>query len=609
MMALSRRATLVLSFCGFGLAASCTDSRSGDAEVARDTADQNKVPPVEDGATLTLLPQDPVVTTDGQTPYDLLFRVERAGKDLTPEAFLSIDDERLGHFEGAKFVGNPSQAGKSVVRAQRGEEVGQTTLTVRQKVIVLVPGTSADAPSKFGGSPSAKRIPEVVYPLASALLPPNISELEFHYKPNEASLFELRLLSDSLDLRIYSGCNKVGDGCVVVPDEKTTKLIMQAGRGKTMSFTMRGTGAEGGEVGTSVSQDLSFSEQDMKGGLYYWAASIGGIARYDFGLRGQKSESYYGPLRAGGICVGCHAMSRNGKRIAVGMNIPGPALMRALDAGSRTKLFEVGPGVIAGSNYQAFTSDGKYLLTTEYGGLAVRDGTTGTLIGKNPSLPSATMPDVSPDGKTVVFARSPTLCIPPLCPNLSTEKASLMKVSFAADGTFGSPVDLVKSAGENNYYPSVSPDGKYVVFNRAAGDSYDAADAQVMVVPLSGGSPINLPSVNVVLGNSWPKWSPFVHRFKNKSVLWLTFSSRRPFGVRGGTNAQIWMLPVEIAALEKGQPSQYPPFRLPFQEFATGNHIPQWVEVVNRAPCSEADHSSCGPSEVCIDGVCVPAIP
>lgn len=593
---------------GLLLATGCTTARDGANDVVGTGPGRLPDDPPAMGQTLTLLPADPVVTSDGKTPYSVPFRVQLGKDDITDQVVLSIDDERLGRFEGSTFKGNPGQGGKSIVRAQRGEDRGQTTLTVRLQVVVIAPGTPMDAPTKFGGGPSMKRTPEIAYPPAGALMPPNINELEFQWRPVDASLFELKLLSDSLDLRIYTTCTKVGDGCVLLPDEKTQQMIMQGGRGQKMSLAMRGTALDGGTVGETAAQDLSFSENDMKGGLYYWAASSGGIARYDFGLRGQKAEAYYGPVRAAGVCVGCHAMSRNGKRIAVGMNIPGPALMRALDAGTRTKLFEVGPGVIAGSNFQAFTSDGKWLLTTEYGGLAVRDGTTGMLQGKAPSLPNATMPDVSPDGKTVVFARSPTLCIPPLCPNLSTEKASLLKVSFNSDGTFGSPSDLVKSGGENNYYPSISPDGRFVVFNRAGGDSYDAMDAKVMVVPLASGSPIDLASVNGLVGNSWPKWSPFVHRFKGKSVMWLTFSSRRPYGVRGGTNAQIWMVPVEVSALDKGQPSAYPPIRLPFQDFGTGNHIAQWVEVVDRAPCSVTDMSGCGPGERCTDGYCVPVI-
>lgn len=117
-------------------------------------------------------------------------------------------------------------------------------------------------------------------------------------------------------------------------------------------------------------------------------------------------------------------------------------------------------------------------------------------------------------------------------------------------GRLGIPTELVKSAGENNYYPAISPDGRFVMFNRAAGDSYDAMDAKVMVIPVGGGF-IHFTSVNTIAGNSWPKWSPFVHRFKGKSILWLSFSSRRPYGVRGGTNAQIWMVPVEINSLER----------------------------------------------------------
>jgi hypothetical protein len=68
------------------------------------------------------------------------------------------------------------------------------------------------------------------------------------------------------------------------------------------------------------------------------------------------------------------------------------------------------------------------------------------------------------------------------------------------------------------------------------------------------------------------------------------------------------MVPVEIGALEKGQDSGYPPIRLPFQELGTGNHIPQWVEQVDRAPCSVIDMTGCGMGERCMDGYCVPVI-
>ena len=44
-----------------------------------------------------------------------------------------------------------------------------------------------------------------------------------------------------------------------------------------------------------------------------------------------------------------------------------------------------------------------------------------------------------------------------------------------------------------------------------------------------------------------------------------------------------------------------PPFRLPFQDITTGNHIAQWVTTVERQTCSTDVECS---GEFCIDGRC-----
>jgi hypothetical protein len=588
------------------LGGGCTNART-----TGDEGDPNQPPVVkgEQSGPLTILPGSPAITVDGKSPYRLDFKVLRNNEDVTDRVSLSLDNPGFGTFAGGTLNGSPGVSGKTLVRARLGEDTGATPLSVRLETIVIAPGTPIDAPGKFGGFNYPKRAPEVAYPPANALMPPNINLLEFQWLPGEASLFELRLAGDSIDLKIYTKCNKLGDGCSFLPDEPTMKLLTQASRSRSVELTMRGSAENGGGVGTSATQKLSFSDSDMKGGLYYWAASIGGIARYDFGLRGKSAESYYDPFRAGlVVCVGCHAMSRNGQRIAVGMNIPGPAQMRTLETSTRAKLFEVGTGLLSGSNYQAFSPEGKWLVTTETAGLTLRDGTLGTVIGNNPSVANANMPDFSPDGKSVVFARSAMWC--PFGPcTLSTTGASLYTVEFKGMDGFGTPQLLVQSDGANNYYPSFSPDGRFVAYNKAAGDSYDAKDAQVWVVPAKGGTPINLASVNDIVGNSWPKWSPFVHRFGSSSILWLTYSSRRTYGLHANTTAQIWMVPVDIAKLEKGEASTYPPFWLPFQDLRTGNHIPAWVEKVDRLPCTvEEEGKVCSAGERCISGYCTPVI-
>lgn len=65
---------------------------------------------------------------------------------------------------------------------------------------------------------------------------------------------------------------------------------------------------------------------------------------------------------------------------------------------------------------------------------------------------------------------------------------------------------------EPEYYPSFSPDDAFVAFTRVAGNGnvYSNADAEVFVVPASGGSALRL-AANDAPDSSrsrmWPAWS------------------------------------------------------------------------------------------------------
>ena len=574
------------------------------------------LPPGGDGSitgALTIEPADAILPSDGKQPASLTYKVSRDGADVTAQATLWVQDGRIGGFSGNVFSSSPGGAGKTFVYAKLGELMAQTTLTVRVTTVVVAPGTPADAPSRFGGADDPSRAPALVYPGDGALLPPNIVEVEVHFLPKNNQLFELSFVGDTMDVRIYTTCPAAGGGCAFEPSEATWKTISGGGRGQSLQVSLRGTSMQGGPVGSAAPRTLSFADEDMLGGLYYWAASSGGIYRYEFGRRRQQAEAFYTPVQAGAMCAGCHALSRNGKRIGVGLNIPAPSAMRILDVATRKKTYEVPGGVPGqGSNYQAFTPDGDKIITTEGGGLTVRQAATGALLGKSPAVENANMPDVSHDGALVVFARGVPTCQLGFCNTLSSQQAGLFLIPFLGQG-FGAPRTLVPSGVQNNYYPSFAPKSDFIVFNRAQGDSYDAKDAKVMIVPTAGGLPIDLKSVNDQLGNSWPKFSPFLHHFRGRTINWITYSSRRDYGVRrlggqGGAVAQLWMVPVEVEKLKAGQDPAFPPFWLPFQDKATGNHIAQWVEKVERAPCSQVDQSGCMAGEVCQNGVCVPQI-
>ena len=391
----------------------------------------------------------------------------------------------------------------------------------------------------------------------------------------------------------------------------------------TVDLSLRSTDGNGGPVGAAPLRKLSFADDDLKGGLYYWAAASGSINRYDFGLRNQTAEKFYTAQQSGSTCVGCHVLSRNGVRIAVGMNIPGPAELRTLDVATRATLFDSGgtggggfpgggiPGG-SGSNFEALSPDGTQALINSGANLALID--TGNGMSLTGSIMNATMPDWSADGKSVVFVRdSSSACPLGLCGSQPGVSSGTLMLTSAGGGSFSGETTLVAGGG-NNYYPSLSPDGAWVAFNRSAMQSYDAPDAKVFVVPTSGGgAPVDLTAANVAVGNSWPKFAPFAQTFQGKAIYWLTFSSRRDYGLRlqqsGKTQdmqiAQIWMVAISPERAAAGD-GGYPAFWLPFQDITTGNHIAQWTEKVERAPCTPIDLSQCMPDETCKDNVCVP---
>jgi TolB protein len=310
-------------------------------------------------------------------------------------------------------------------------------------------------------------------------------------------------------------------------------------------------------------------------------------------------------------------LSRDGARISLGLDIPGPAAYKVFDVASKSQIFGQGGAMGgAGANFFAFSPDNKQIMVSNGVTLSLRDAVSGAAIQDN--VGQGAMPDWSPDGKSIVFAKpkvSPP-CFGAICGSPGVSEASLLLLSNNGSG-WGSPTGLVPSNGQNAYYPSFSPEGGWVAFNRASvgtdakGDaksSYDAPDARVWAVAAKGGQPIELARAGSPNGDSWPKWMQKEQAYRGKKLLWLTFSSRRAYGLRqgAGNTAQIWMAAFDPDAAAQGKDPSYPAFWLPVQELSSGNHIAQWVTRVERKGCQDA--SQCDGSESCIDSVCRPTV-
>ncbi len=471
----------------------------------------------------------------------------------------------------------------------------------KDRVVVIGPGADASSPDKFGGEPVGAA-PQVVYPEDGTVAPPNMNSLELHFVPGPGqTLFELTFESTNLTFVVYLGCTPVGAGCVYQPDPEFWDQLADGARGREpVVYSVRGVdGASPSTVGQSEPRELSFTEEDIVGGLYYWDDG-GRIQRYDFGFALANAELYMTPQQAGaGVCVGCHVMSPNGRKMVVGKDIPAPAPYTVFDVASRQPVQGAGGPVAGSANFFTFSPDSNQLLYSNGVSIGWRDAVSGNTV--NPQVvDNGTMPDWSSDGSLLVYARTSQ---PPIIAQPGIAGGSLEVRPFQS-GSFGAATTLVQSQGENNYYPTFSPDSQWVLFNRSASNTNsfsNTVDGELWVVSRNGGSPIRLAAASAPGWCSWPKWAPGVHTKDSRPVMYFTFSSARAYGLRPAGTTQLWMTAFEPG--KAGDPG-YPAFRLPFQDPTTGNHIAQWVAEIVRRPCTGP--GECDSGEECKDGVCVP---
>ncbi len=480
--------------------------------------------------------------------------------------------------------------------------------------VVIGPGADSTSPNKFGGTNDPNAKPTIVYPSDGVVVPPNMKSIEFHFIPAAGqTLFEIKFQAPAKSLAIYTTCTAVGAGCVYQTNATFWSNLVEYARGTAaVTYTIRGVnGNSPGPVGTSATQTISFSSQDLMGGIYYWN-DAGSIQRYDFGIPTVPAKTYIAgnPL----ACVGCHVMSRNGDRILVGKSIPAPAPYSLLDVATKTPYQVNGQPLAGQANFFSFSPNGEYFLESNGVKIAMRRVVDGVYTVPEIIRPAA-MPDWAPNGITMVYAK-PQSAPPIASPGVAS--ASLETLDW--NGTaWGSPKTLVPFGGQNNYYPAYSPTGDWVLFVRSPGnhesfsnaapdpDTGQQPDGELWAVSSNGGQAFRLSVASDPGAVSWPKWAPVRNEYHGgQQILWATFSSARAYGLRltNGQTSQIWMIGFDLQKAAAGQDPSLPAFWFPYQSIGSGNHIAQWATEVKRLPCTS--DGECAVGESCTDGVCRP---
>lgn len=157
-------------------------------------------------------------------------------------------------------------------------------------------------------------------------------------------------------------------------------------------------------------------------------------------------------------------------------------------------------------------------------------------------------PSWSPDGKYLLFARA-RADVPPQVENTS---AIVLPAAAAADYVSGKrgfqydiyrvdwnagaggravPVAGASHNGMSNYFPKISPDGKWLVYTQARNFMLLQPDSRLIIVPAGGGKPRTM-RCNRSRMNSWHSWSP--------DGRWLVFASKE-----NGPYTQLWLTHVD----------------------------------------------------------------
>ena len=169
--------------------------------------------------------------------------------------------------------------------------------------------------------------------------------------------------------------------------------------------------------------------------------------------------------------------------------------------------------------------------------LVVYDTETGTF----KPLPGADDPEYvqsnptwSPDGKSIVFARTKAYRkdsianatsvllnerdVPEFVNDKEPFKFDLYRVPFnGGRGGKAEPIEGASHNGKSNYFAKYSPDGKWIVFCKAENYMLLMPDSELYIVPAAGGEARRL-RANTPRMNSWHSWS--------SNGRWLVFSSK-----------------------------------------------------------------------------------
>jgi len=555
--------------------------------------------------------------------------------DVTAAATLGTDDPTVT-LAGA--TATASAAGTYAISAQLDAQTATAELDVQLAGSIVGSSVTGAEQASLDGTPDGSQVPTIAYPPAGALFPINIAPLEIHAQKSDPSQTVARVTFTSgtnLAFSYYDTCapspnpSQFPNACIVTIGGAFATQLAGVSEADDVQITVRLAAADGTMLGESQPVAAAWSKTPLSGGLYYWTTAGSGdttfntaVARYDFDGDASTPIIYLASNNAPAVpngqtqCIGCHAVSPDGTKLAFSLGGSLPGYYSLFDVASRSATATEMPATPF-AEMTTFSPSGNRAITMNYGDLSLRaaDATLG--MDSDALFPEVTEkkshPFWSPSGGHIAFVSwTPSqadIAAGQVTGDMVEGGQIWMATSDGTQPTGQAQLLVPRASGATSYYPAISDDDQLVVFDQSscagpantpggwgagACDGYNDISATLMMVPTTGGTPVALTNANGAASplttNSWPRWSPDHGTFRGKQLYWVAFSSRRPYGLSlvgstsDTTKPQLWFAAVAIDPANPATtdpsfaavwlPGQDPSFTGP-----RGNHTPVWTSV------------------------------
>lgn len=600
-----------------------TDRGGMDAPTAADVVDGRQV------RSVTIEPPTAALRVSGSTVPEQRFRVMVEHVDgsraeaavrtwiLPANAIATVTDEGLlrptGRVGGrlTLAVEVPGQSG-TTLRAM-------ATVDVQVERRVFASRVLPDVADRF--NPSAMDDPAravtLRYPLDGAVIPSNVAAPDVQWEGGAAGdIYRVRIRKPHFEVSgyvLHSGADFRYDWVV---DAEAWRSLLESDPGERMTLAVERWDSAMMQRVAGAPITLEVARAALSGNIYYWDLSAGQILRID-AISAERTIAVPSPPPKpdapdqGTRCIACHALSRDGRYMAVEMwggDRPGAVFdLTATDLRSDPAPTVAGPRNDLVWLFSTFSPDSELLITNRGNAFALLRRSTGQVVAA-PTLPStgAAHPEWSPDGMNVAYVSNTD-------GNWAVDftRGDLTLLPRTGETTFGTPrvlhVGASSPGGTVDAHPSWSPDSRWVAFqhgthSRSGGGMGERYPGRVEMLPANAAMGETPRVLDRAVGGTdayWPNFSPFV----SGGYYWLAFYSRRDYGnaqagTRNSRRRQVWVTAVSTTP-EPGRDPSSVPYWLPGQNPAVENISAFWAPIACRATGTR-----CAGSTECCTGSC-----